>query len=334
MKDPVVTILMPAYNCENYIGQAIKAILRQTFNDFEFIIINDGSTDNTKHVIQLHDDERIRYYENETNCGIIKTLNRGLDIAKGKYILRTDADDIAVDNMVFLLADFMESHNGYIVCGGQMKLIGSEKIFSYPEQNDALKVYTLNACPFSHSTVIFRKSVLDKKNIRYEELFKDGEDHGLWATLLPLGKFHNLKKITLFYRESASQITAGNTYDKNYNETQDKIFSFQAKEYFELNPEDTKLYVKLIKAKKKVSLKELDQIGKVMVYVLRQNKSRGLFNNDLLKKMLFIKWHWACYNSYYLGKGVFKIYIKYTIASKNLMRLKSIVTHFFNSLRF
>jgi len=327
MHEPLVSVLMPAYNCENYVGEAIRAILGQAFTDFEFIIINDGSTDNTKGVIQQFSDMRIRFYENEFNSGIIKTLNRGLDLAKGKYIFRTDADDIGLPDMLGSLTGFMEQQQDYVICGGNMQLIGSDKIFSYLPDNENLKVYTLNACPFSHSTVIFRKKIIDDKQLRYRETMKHGEDHALWSEFLPYGKFHNLDKVTLLYRESPGQVTATSGYQAQYNSVQEKIFAFHAKTYFDLSEEDTAHYIKLITTGKIISLDELNKLGEIMLHVQAHNAESRLFSPRLLRKMLFIKWHWICFNSYDLGRHVFGIYFKYLSGSKNLLRLKSLSIH-------
>ncbi len=327
MANPLITVLMPAYNCENYVGEAIDGILKQTFIDFEFLIINDGSTDKTKAVIASFTDSRIRYYENEYNCGLVKTLNRGLKLAKGKYIFRTDADDKALPDMLFSITGFMEQHHDYVICGGNMQLMESNRVFTYPTHNANLKVYTLNACPFSHSTVMFRKDILDNNQLQYREEMKHGEDHALWSEFLPYGKFHNLDKVTLLYRESASQITSTADYTLQYNRVQEKIFAFHAKRYFNLSDEEQGYYVKMITSQKAHSFAELNKIGELILQVQQVNNRHMLFDRALLKKMLFIKWHWICFNSYDVGKDVFKIYFKYLVAGKNLLRLRSLSTH-------
>ena len=92
----LISVVLPAYNVQDTIGESIDSILSQTFTDFELIIINDGSQDNTEEVIHAYSDKRIRYYRNEKNEGLIYTLNRGLDLAQGKYIARMDADDVSL----------------------------------------------------------------------------------------------------------------------------------------------------------------------------------------------------------------------------------------------
>ena len=96
MINPVVTVLMPVYNAEEYLVEAIESVLNQTFRDFEFLIINDGSTDRSEKIIKTFTDERIRYIRNSKNLKIVQTLNKGLALAKGIYIARMDADDISL----------------------------------------------------------------------------------------------------------------------------------------------------------------------------------------------------------------------------------------------
>lgn len=325
---------MPAYNCANYIEESINAILNQSFTDFEFIIINDGSKDNTKESILKFNDDRIKYFENETNLGIVKTLNRGLKIAIGTYILRTDADDIAVDTMIERLFNFMTSNPDYIVCGGFMKLLGGNFIFKYPSNNEELKIHTLNACPFSHSTVLFKNSVIRNCQIEYDINVQDGEDHALWSKLLLLGKFKNLEEVTLFYRESNTQITAKKDYIKNYDKVRDKIFEYHAKHYFSLDESEVKLYCKLIVNRKIFSIEELIQIGKILKKIILYNSNNGLFNDSLLKQFIFIKWHFLCLNSYHLGSRVFNIYLEHMQGNNLISRISSTTKHFFKKIKF
>ena len=93
---PKVSVIMPVYNAEKYIGEAIESILDQTYTDFEFIIIDDGSSDGTVAAVKGYDDRRIRFYQNEHNMGVAATLNRGLDLATGEYIARMDSDDMSL----------------------------------------------------------------------------------------------------------------------------------------------------------------------------------------------------------------------------------------------
>ena len=116
---------MPAYNAEKYINEAIDSILAQTFTDFEFIIIDDGSTDSTCAIVESYSDSRIRFFKNEHNLGVAATLNRGLDLARGEYIARMDADDISLPTRFEKQAAYMDSHPDVVVCGTGVECFGA-----------------------------------------------------------------------------------------------------------------------------------------------------------------------------------------------------------------
>ena len=135
---PKISVVMPAYNAEKYIGEAIESILNQTFKDFEFIIINDGSVDHTKEIIREYNDPRIVLLENDKNRGIVLSLNKGLDAATGKYIARMDADDIALKNRFERQVEYLDEHKDIGVLGTGICTFG-EKIMSSPSTYRMLK---------------------------------------------------------------------------------------------------------------------------------------------------------------------------------------------------
>ena len=107
---PVISVILPVYNAERFLREAIDSVLKQTFVDFEFIILNDGSTDKTEDIILSYKDPRIRYVKNEKNLKLIKTLNKGVDMARGKYIARMDADDISLPERFEKEVAYLEAH--------------------------------------------------------------------------------------------------------------------------------------------------------------------------------------------------------------------------------
>ena len=123
MKNPKVAVLMSVYNGEKYLREAINSILSQTFNDFEFLIINDGSTDGTADILKSYTDSRIKIINNEKNIGLTKSLNKGLKIAKGEYIARQDADDISMPERLKEEVAFLEIHKDYAVVGTFVKIL-------------------------------------------------------------------------------------------------------------------------------------------------------------------------------------------------------------------
>lgn len=207
-----ISILLPVYNAEYTIKDAINSLLNQTFKDFEIIIINDGSTDQSETYIQSYRDKRIKYFTNKTNKGLIYTLNRGISLCQGKYIARMDADDISLPTRLEKQYNFMENNPNVIVCGTKIKYFGSIKRFwihpfiSYLGniENKSRLIYT--TC-FAHPTVIIRKDILIKNNLQYNTNYKNAEDYKLWIDMVSLGDFCNLPDILLKYRLSATQTT-------------------------------------------------------------------------------------------------------------------------------
>lgn len=207
---PKISVVMPAYNAEKYIGEAIESILNQTFKDFEFIIINDGSVDHTKEIIQKYNDSRIVLLENDKNRGIVLSLNKGLDAATGEYIARMDADDIALMNRLERQAEYLDEHKdigvlGTGICTFGEKIKEQKRVFT--TNAEQLKAELLfNSC-IAHPTVMIRKSVLQKYNLKYNTEFAGAEDYCLWWNIAKVSKIATLPDILLDYRIHESQIT-------------------------------------------------------------------------------------------------------------------------------
>ena len=196
---------MPAYNAEKYISEAIKSILNQTFKDFEFIIIDDGSTDRTWEIIQKYakKDKRIIALKNERNSKICKTLNRGIKIAKGKYIARMDADDWSYPDRLRKQYKFMEKNTEIAISGGTIEVCDEEmKVLNrrkYNLNDGEIRKKLFRYSPFCHPLVIIRKNILDKTGF-YDSNLVYAEDYDLYFRIGIFSKFGNLKDIILKYR--------------------------------------------------------------------------------------------------------------------------------------
>lgn len=207
---PKISVVMPAYNAEKYIGEAIDSILNQTYKDFEFIIINDGSADKTKEIILSYDDPRIVYLENEKNSGIVVTLNKGLDYATGEYIARMDADDIAVKERFEKQINVMDSDLSIGVLGTGTRIFGetveSRETHSTLEP-EMLKAELLFSTCLCHPSVMIRKKVLDDNNIRYKEEYKGAEDYELWWQIASVSRIMSIPDVLHCYRIHPNQVT-------------------------------------------------------------------------------------------------------------------------------
>ena len=205
---PFVSVVLPAYNAETTISESIQSIIDQTYKSWELIVINDGSIDNTKSKILSFKDSRIKYIENDGNKGLIYTLNRGIDLAMGKYIARMDADDICMPERFEKQVAFMEENPKVIVCGTYMKKFGMEKgICTYKLKDSDIKNSYLSHTCFGHPSVMINRKLLNQSGKRYDSNFKNAEDAKLWLDLMPFGEFANLPEPLLMYRISVSQCT-------------------------------------------------------------------------------------------------------------------------------
>lgn len=209
---PALSVLMPVYNAERYIAEAIESILNQTFINFEFIIINDGSTDRSLEILQRYarQDSRIRLINRE-NQGLVKTLNEGVDLAMAPYIARMDADDISYPDRLFKQVNFLNEHPNYVVVGSRTQLID--------EDGDPLSLFSLNTThkeidlahlqgkggAIAHPAAMFRK---DKFNFvgQYRSEFIHAEDLDLWLRLAEVGELGNLPDLLLDYRQHLQSV--------------------------------------------------------------------------------------------------------------------------------
>nr|WP_275983432.1 glycosyltransferase family 2 protein [Paenibacillus hamazuiensis] len=203
-----VTVLLPVFNGIPYIEEAIISVLSQTFTDFEFLLIDDGSRDGTLQLLQGWQarDGRIKVVVHETNRGLIASLNEGLSLATGKYIARMDADDVCLPHRLQRQVEFMEAHPEIGVCGGQASYTGTGRITTNPLDHEQIKCFQLFWCAFTHPSVMMRKSVLDQYGIRYQP-YPHAEDYDLWNRLAKVCGLVNLPDVLVVKRDHPAQVS-------------------------------------------------------------------------------------------------------------------------------
>ena len=183
-KNPKISVIMPNYNNELYLREAIESVLNQTFKDFEFIIVDDGSTDKSIEIIQSYNDPRIKIFINEINKGVSYTKNVGLDAAKGEYIIILDSDDICHPERLEKQVKFMDKHPDIGVLGTLCLYFNKDKtlyeVDHFPSDPDFLKALLIYDCSIHQPTVIMRKDVLNRHNLRYDVDIRYGEDYDFW----------------------------------------------------------------------------------------------------------------------------------------------------------
>jgi len=193
---PTVTVVMPVYNDERFVGRAIDSILAQDFRDFEFIVINDGSTDGTARVLEKYSDTRF-HFVNQTNNGIVHALNLGVSLAKGKYIARMDSDDISRNDRFQKQVDFLDKNKEYGMVGSACDILDETGFhiahFSVPHTDKAIRKNMIWRNPIVHSSIMIRKNVLNIVG-GYDQAFISIEDYEMWWRVLKVSKVKNLEE--------------------------------------------------------------------------------------------------------------------------------------------
>jgi len=205
---PAVTVLMTVYNGLPYLDAAIRSVLAQTTADFELLVINDGSTDESLATIRAHTDPRIRLIDQQPNRGIRATLNRGLAESRGRYVAIMDQDDVAAPERLALQVAHLEANPGVGLCGGDVELFGERTGPSWVRYFDPadLRVALLFENPICHPSVMLRRDTLAAHGLEYPD-FPYAEEYALWVRLSRVASLANLRARVLRYRTHPSQIS-------------------------------------------------------------------------------------------------------------------------------
>jgi len=208
---PAVSVIMSFHNDADYIGSAIESILHQSFQDFEFLIFNDGSVDNSEKIVKSFKDPRIKLYKNNINRGLTSCLNQLLILSTGKFIARMDADDISFKDRLAIQTKEFDIDNQLVLLGSNAIQIDENDNdlgkWTFPSSNNEIKANLLFKTTFIHPTVMIKKSALTDNNITYNEQLKYSQDRELWFKLIPFGTMKNLSRPLLYYRRHTNQIT-------------------------------------------------------------------------------------------------------------------------------
>jgi glycosyltransferase involved in cell wall biosynthesis len=203
--DPTVSVIMPVYNGEGYLRAAIESILTQTFSDFEFLILDDGSTDRSSSIISGYDDPRISILRH-SNRGLAGTLNRGISLARGKYVARQDQDDISLPERFEKQVEFLERHPTVGLVGTWARIIAGDaetgRTHNHPSDNGAIKFALMFDNPFVHSSMMIRRSVFDSVGVYTTDPAKQPpEDYELWSRIARAYDVANIPEVLQIYRE-------------------------------------------------------------------------------------------------------------------------------------
>lgn len=202
---PTVSVVLPVYNCPDYVGQAIDCMLAQSYTNFELIVIDDGSTDETPGILSRYSDPRMQVFT-QRNCGLAGTLNRGISLARGRYIARQDQDDVSFPTRLERQVAFLNAHSSCALVGTWAEIWRENektgRVHAHPDGNDRLKLELLLNNPFVHSSVMIRKDVLDRVGAYCTDRSRQPpEDFELWSRIAREHEIANIPQILHAYRE-------------------------------------------------------------------------------------------------------------------------------------
>lgn len=291
-KDITVSVLMPVYNGEKYIRKAIDSVLGQTFQNFELVIINDGSTDGSIDIIKSYNNNRIKLFHNDKNRGLIYTLNYGLEKCRGKYIARLDCDDISKPNRLEKQYQFMIENPDIVLCGTWAEIIDENGKTAEERKTEInnlmLKFRLFKGNPFTHSSIFFKKDTIIELG-GYNEKYIHAEDYEMYTRIVEKYPVAVLPEILTEYRIHDKSITQDkDQYDFRVS-ILDKIQYKFINKYFKLSWEDFLLYKK----------GKLDLDKKIYKEFIKKEKEK--YPRDIDN---FIKWHQKNNMQINLGKKI------------------------------
>lgn len=291
MSNPLVTVLLPVYN-RPIVIKTIDSILRQTYTNFELLIIDNASTDNTVEEIKKIRDKRINLVVNEENKGQTYSLNRGLELATGKYIARIDSDDIALPARLEKQVAFLESNRDYGLCGCWVRYINDDDQLTItmktPTTDKGLRLLQNVTCGMYHPASMFRTEIILKNHITYESDIKMAEDYALWGKIMQFSKALNLPEVLLYYRR-------GNSNDsEKYRETMTEE-TFIVRERICRNQIDDSIALSKmlnvidIEKKEKKSIFDFISVLRFYFHYLNENLSKAESDYSILRKAFILK---------------------------------------------
>lgn len=238
---PKVSVLMPVYNTkEEFLKESIESILNQTFQEFELIIIDDGSSNDVEGIVNNYKDARIKFYKNEQNLGVAKTRNRLLDLAKGEYCAWQDSDDIALPQRLEKQVEYLDKNLSISVLGTNWERFPNKRVSNYPQFPMALDF--IAGCVLSQPTVMFRAADFRKYDLKYNPELITSEDYDLWARGIKYLSYASLQEPLLKYR------TSGNSLYHTANKYAYKIDKKIKHELLETLTKNPALQKKILKA--------------------------------------------------------------------------------------
>jgi glycosyltransferase involved in cell wall biosynthesis len=311
----MITVLMPVYKGATYLNEAIESILNQSYTNFEFLIINDGSPDNSEEIILSYTDNRIRYIKNEQNMGLIATLNKGIKLAKGEYIARMDQDDISLPDRFHKQIEFMEQHPEVGICGSYVEEFGIDPaIVKFPETHDEIVASLLFYSPISHPASIWRTNIFSTYSLQFNKDFVQAEDYKLWTDASTYVRLYNFPQVLLNYRRHPLQ-DGYKSLETNIKSTKRVKLEFLERLIKFENAGELDEVQNILSGKPAYNTNTIKVISKIC----QANKQKAVFNQKILERKFANSWKNA-----FLKKKKISLREMYFLYSQNITKIATL----------
>lgn len=295
---PAVSVVMPVYNTEQYLQESIGSILNQTFSDFELLVVNDGSTDGSRELIESlqKNNKRIRLI-NQNNQGIVAALNNGIRFSYGKYIARMDSDDISLESRLMEQVSFMDNNADVGVCGSWCKYFGivNGPICKVQESDSRIKASLLFNTSMVHPSIIMRRDVIEKHDLLYRNGYEHAEDYDLWRRFAQFSKLANIPKSLLYWRTHTAQVT--NEHKVSGANSADKIRKELIQElYSECTADEIAVHLGICNGNFEKTIEFADKAESWFKKLLNANKRNGVYDMDSIRDTINSYWFGICHS--------------------------------------
>ena len=285
-----ISVLIPVYNKAPFVKEAVESVLKGTFTDFEIVCVDDRSTDNSLDVLRSIADPRVRIIELPQNLGPAGAANAGLDACTGEYIVRLDADDIALPDRLEKQIAFMDAHPDIGASGGRLDLFGSTReSWSFPHDPEDCAAQQLFGVPVSQGASILRRSVVEEHKLRYDPSWpRIGEDWLFWTRMGRVTRFANIADPVVLYRRGTQNISHGRDKHSDFMVLARNIFAFHGIAHTE---EELELHLMgLYLFKQKPTKERVRSLRAWFDRLLMINTERNLFPRDAFARRVAQAW--------------------------------------------
>lgn len=291
MKAPKVTVLMPALNAAVFLPDTLESVWQQTFSDFELLVVDDGSIDDTPEILAACHDPRLRVLRNDVRRKLSGALNLGLDEARGELIARMDADDLMQCDRLACQVAHLAQHTEIGCCGGWVRTFGKgrQKILQFPSDAEIMKAFTLFYSPFAHPTVMFRRKWFAREGLRYDGSYYPAEDYELWSRVVMRFPCNNLRRVLVDYRIHEKSMTGGewSNMDAQTVRVQQNILMQLG---IKATEEEARLHRESSMGQLLAAPESISRVETWLFKLWEANKTRNLFQQNAFSQVLNYVW--------------------------------------------